>query len=646
MRPTAHYLAMRLNPASTGSVSGVAGGPDAQIIQAGKSLQRHILYFSIVILAATTVLVVALLSVQREFALEKARFDASNLSAAFEEEVGQIINSIAGAMDRLKGEIEAHGPQTALLDWLRRSGSVSLPAHLTVAGANGRVLASTADPGWAAADVADRDYFLFHAGNRKKGLFISQPIWGRTTGRLVVPISYRLEKADGQFDGVLVATLDPAFLAGLYRSVDLGQTGSVLLLGTDGVVRAYFSRAHDRGGVPSVVGATRSDIWALREAAFDLEGSYQRTSPIDGVVRLYHWRKIKGYPLIVIVGLGRAEALQASKRQAVLVLAFGGSVLMLAIFLPFLLHREVSRRIANEAGLNRERAKLTEANEALACERRNLRAINEELNDARRRAEEASEAKSKFLTNMSHEFRTPMHAILNYTSMCLKKNPDGDWEKIKKYIENTRAAGQRLLGLLNGLLDLAKLEEGKIELQFVAVDLMDIVRQTQLELGSLLEERNLRSTIVVEARSTIARADPSRIAQVIVNLFSNAIKFSPPGGLIEVVFSDAVLPAGRSGLQCSLRDEGVGIPAEEIVSIFDRFIQSSATKKFDGGAGLGLTICRELIAMHGGRIWAANRKEGGAMISFVIAAEEHAILSGASQSDGEGTFPVAAAPPA
>jgi signal transduction histidine kinase len=619
-------------------------GTASQIVRAGKSLQRHIVFFSIVIVSATAVLAAALLEAQQQSALDKAKFDASNLSAAFQEEVGQVINHISNAMDRLKGEIEARGAQAALLDWLRHSGSMLLPAHLSVAGADGRIIASTADPGWAAWDASDRDYFRFHADSQKKELYISQPILGRASGRVVVPMSYRLEKADGQFNGVLLATLDPDFLGGLYRNVDLGRTGSVLLLGMDGVVRAYFSRVHDQGKIPTVVGAKRNDIWALRESAFDPEGAYERKSPIDGVVRVYHWRKIKGYPLIVIVGLGKAEALQTANRQSALVIAFGGSVLILAIFMPLMLYREVSRRIANEIGLNEERAKLTEVNEALASERRNLRAINEELNKARQRAEEASEAKSAFLTNMSHEFRTPMHAILNYTSMCLKKDLKQDHGKIRKYIENTRSAGQRLLGLLNGLLDLAKLEEGKIELHTGPVDLMDVVRHTQLELGSLLEEKSLRSMIVVEAQTTIARADPNRITQVIVNLFSNAIKFSPPGGLIKVVVANADLPAGKAGLRCSVCDDGVGIPGDELGQIFDRFIQSSATKKYGGGAGLGLTICRELIALHGGRIWAANRKEGGAMISFIIPADEPANPTKAQQPVDAGSLSDVRAP--
>jgi signal transduction histidine kinase len=108
------------------------------------------------------------------------------------------------------------------------------------------------------------------------------------------------------------------------------------------------------------------------------------------------------------------------------------------------------------------------------------------------------------------------------------------------------------------------------------------------------------------------------MAQVFVNLLSNAIKFSPMGGSIEVEIADSVLEDGRPALECSVRDRGTGIPAEELASIFGRFNQSSATRNTRTGTGLGLAICRELVALHGGTIWAANRPEGGAVISFSI----------------------------
>ncbi len=615
---------------------------ERKILRSGKSLQRRIVLFSLIIVAATSILVAALISAQRNSALDRARFDAANLSAAFEEQVRQAINSASGAMDRLKGAVEARGLEAGLQDWVQQPAVESIPTQITVIGADGRVAASTADPALKSADLSDREDFQSHAANRHKGLYIGKPIRALATGRIRIPLTRRLEKPDGSFGGVLLASLYTEFLTGLYRSVDLGETGSLTLLGTDGAVRAYSSAAaNEEADGASVAGSNQPGIPALRASDFDADGAYEMASPIDGVERLYHWRKVKGYPLIVIVGFGKPEALSAAHWQEAMVLGGGGVTLILAILFPFLLHREISKRIANEIDLNKEKLKLKKTNDALAAERKNLRAINRELKAEKRRAEHASNAKSIFLTNMSHEFRTPMHAILNYTNMCLRKIESEDRGKLQKYIENTRSAGLRLLRMLNAVLDLAKLEEGKIDLQFRKSDFLNVITETKVELGSLLEEKGLRVTADVQSENTIATFDHQRLVQVLVNLFSNAIKFSPPGRSINVVISDAFTDDGCDALQCSVADHGVGIPDYELGKIFDRFTQSSSAKQ-DSGAGLGLTICRELIELHGGKIWAANRSGGGAIISFMIPRQASSPIDGrppAAKSEDAGPEP-------
>ena len=143
------------------------------------------------------------------------------------------------------------------------------------------------------------------------------------------------------------------------------------------------------------------------------------------LARLYHWRKIEGYPLIVIVGLGKAEALSASLRQRYMVLAACSLAVVFTLLMPFLLSREISKRISHEIELNREKANLTLANGALDEERKNLHTLNAQLTESKRQAEEASRQNRHFLAYMSHEFRTPMHAILAYTKMALEDMESG-----------------------------------------------------------------------------------------------------------------------------------------------------------------------------------------------------------------------------
>jgi two-component system, NarL family, sensor histidine kinase BarA len=568
------------------------------------------------------ILAAALIFEQRRSALDRAKFDASNLSAAFQFELDEFIDNTGAAMRTVASDIPLKGAKLALTDWLQHRGQDARHINLTVLDAGGKVVSSTVDPNWTHADLSDRPHFKIQAANPQAGLYIGVPVLARGSHRIKIPISIRLNQPDGSFAGILFATVEPAFLTVLYHSVNLGQTGTLMLAGTDGAVRAYLSRRTEAGGAEATAredgSADGSEIPAVSAAAREKEGAYEGTGAADGIERLYHWRRLEGYPMIVIVGLGKAEALSTSAWQRSIVIAACLMALLFTGAMPFLLSREISKRISHEIELNQEKSNLTMANAALDVERQALHELNAQLSEAKRQAEEASCAKSAFLAYMSHEFRTPMHAILAYSKLALEEVASGDTSNVQKYIENSKAAGIRLLGLLNNLLDFAKLEAGKIELQTVKADVAGIIAACQTELNSLLQEKKLAVTVQVKASSTTATADASRLTQVFVNLFSNAIKFSPVGGAILVEIADSVLPDGRPALQCSVADQGPGIPEPELATIFGRFNQSSATRKTRTGTGLGLAICRELVALHGGRIWAANRPEGGAVFSLAI----------------------------
>jgi len=159
-------------------------------------------------------------------------------------------------------------------------------------------------------------------------------------------------------------------------------------------------------------------------------------------------------------------------------------------------------------------------------------------------------------------------------------------------------------------------------IKIVKSDFIDVVEDAKIEIDPLIKEKDLNIVTKIATKNTHAMLDKRLLIQVMINLISNAVKFSPPGSSINVTLSDEVLPDGRSALGCSISDEGAGIPEAELEAVFDKFIQSSKTKTGAGGTGLGLSICREIIAAHSGKIWAKNRKPGGAIFSFMIPRNE------------------------
>ena len=245
---------------------------------------------------------------------------------------------------------------------------------------------------------------------------------------------------------------------------------------------------------------------------------------------------------------------------------------------------------------------------------------------AKETAERANQTKSQFLANMSHELRTPMHAILSFASLCIQRYDRVPSEKLLSYLTQIKDSGNRLLTLVNNLLDLSKLDAGKMVLNVQSVDIKPLIVSLKAQIDALIVEKGLKFGVDHWTDDTHVQCDADRITQVLWNLVSNAVKFTPAGNRISLSFRSSSIRRGRRksdgetvpALHVTVRDGGPGIPEDEMDSIFEKFVQSSKTKTGAGGTGLGLAICREIIVAHGGRIWAENHVEQGAMVHFVI----------------------------
>jgi len=228
-----------------------------------------------------------------------------------------------------------------------------------------------------------------------------------------------------------------------------------------------------------------------------------------------------------------------------------------------------------------------------------------ELQKAKEEAENANKEKSRFLSNISHELRTPMHAILGFAETLLRTNLN---EKQARFTENILASSQRLTKLLDGLLDLAKLEAGKMIPEFSLNNMDKLIDDSIQMLQSLIDDKRIEISVDC-IQSIKAQLDTKLIERVIANLLSNAIKFSAAGGAIEITVSQSLTKINsqdKDALTFTIRDYGVGVPDDELISIFDKFVQSSKTRTKAGGTGLGLPICKEIIDLHHGEIWASQ----------------------------------------
>jgi two-component system, NtrC family, sensor kinase len=242
-----------------------------------------------------------------------------------------------------------------------------------------------------------------------------------------------------------------------------------------------------------------------------------------------------------------------------------------------------------------------------------LEASNRAIAEKSRQLEVASQHKSEFLANMSHELRTPLNAIIGFSEVLTDRMFGELNEKQDEYLKDIYASGTHLLSLINDILDLSKIEAGRMELE-----LTDFHLPTALDNAlTLVRERAGRRSIALDMSIDKllgeVRADERKIRQVVLNLLSNAIKFTPEGGRIEV----AAVP--RDGtVEVSVSDTGVGIAPEDQEAVFEEFRQVGTAEKKAEGTGLGLTLCRKFIELHGGRIGVNSQVGVGSTFTFTI----------------------------
>jgi GAF domain-containing protein len=236
-----------------------------------------------------------------------------------------------------------------------------------------------------------------------------------------------------------------------------------------------------------------------------------------------------------------------------------------------------------------------------------------EIEEKSRELEAASRHKSEFLANMSHELRTPLNAIIGFSEV-LSEGMFGEInEKQTEYLKDILESGQHLLSLINDILDLSKIEAGRMELEATDFDLPSAIENALILVRERASRRGITLERTVDERLGEIRADERKVKQVLLNLLSNALKFTPEGGRIDVRAD-----VQDEMVEVSVADTGVGIAPEDQEAVFEEFRQVGTAAKKVEGTGLGLALSRKFIELHGGRIWVKSQVGAGSMFTFTL----------------------------
>jgi two-component system, cell cycle sensor histidine kinase PleC len=507
--------------------------------------------------------------------LSDTYISSSNLALSVEQFVAHTVDSVDKSLTAVIEDIAANGaspqqPRATLAERVRRTPEMTA---LMIVDAAGHVRSSSAPLGRRMQNASDKKYFTSARGGTGIWLAVGEPVGPRAAGTHVIVASRRFNRPDGSFGGVVAATINPEYMERFFSTLTVGQHGVIALQTIDGTL--LVQRPHIEADVGKNYGSSVLFKGMLPWAS---SGVFPMKYETDGLWRIVGYQRVERLPLVVQVALDEDEALANWRHttvvQAIVVLVMLGVLGLMAV----VLHRQLEARLV--------------AN-------RKLRVTVGELERARVAAEASSRVKSQFLANMSHELRTPLNAIIGFSEMIRDAIMGPVATRYREYAHDIHSCGRLLLGVISDVLDLSKVEVGRLDLHDEQVDLAKVVGDCHRLISERVKTGRLELAIDLPPDLPMLLGDELRLKQIVLNLLSNSVKFTPAGG--RVTLSAAVAPDGSLALAVS--DTGIGMKPEEIPIALEPFrqIDSVHTRRYEG-TGLGLPLARTLAELHGGTL--------------------------------------------
>ena len=431
-------------------------------------------------------------------------------------------------------------------------------------------------------DFSERSYVLHYSKNwdssRKNELFIGDPVKSKVTNRWVVPIAYPRASSRDTYPGLAVTAMKIQDFMDFFKTSKLDQDQTVAIAHANGTMMLRLPRFE------GIIGKNFSHgVLYTKHIPASPKGSYEAKVVTEGTIRLVSYRRIKELPLVVVVSKLKSKVLEKWQTQTVTIVAF-------AIF--------VSGLLGYFSLIVRRQANFLEESEIYLRQEVDIR--TQDLHTALADAERANQAKSEFLASMSHELRTPMNAVLGFAQM-LQYNPKHPlYPEQVESVEHIIEGGNHLLNLVNGVLDLAKIEADQTTFSVEEVNANKIVAECIELTIPLVESRHILITDKFNPSDSVKLlTDETRFRQVLINLLSNAIKYNKDGGQVTI---DGHKTSDEF-LHISITDTGVGIAEEHLHGLFLMFHRLGADPfKAKEGTGIGLAVSKLLVERMAGRI--------------------------------------------